>query len=1115
MAGLRLFTGNRLEVLADKLASRLSVPLSDPLAGEVIVVQSRGMERWLSMEIARRLGVCANVRFPFPKAFVREVFASLLDDMPSDDAYTPEVMTWRIMRILPAFLHQPGFDRIRRYLEEKNPSERSSHGTAEKGCPPETEERAVPDAGDLLRRFQLSERVAYLFDQYLIFRPAMMTAWEKGKAGERDEFWQSELWRALVAESGGNHPAALKEELIRRANRPRTGTSLLPERLSIFGISFLPPFYLDIFHALAGFMEIDMFFMNPSREFWGCIRSDRELDRQVERAREAGKEYDPSREDLYLERGNSLLSSLGAAGREFFSLILDTAGSEADFFTDPGEEDLLSCLQSDILNLRDRRAEGKKITSPQDRSIQFHSCHSPMRELETLHDNLLSLFEEDKGLLPGDILVMAPDIEVYAPLIRAVFDMPEGASGSRRSQIPFSIADRGGRAENAAIDGFMMILDMAGGRFGAGEALSLLEIPEVGAKFGLNRSDCELAGRWVAEVGIRWGRDGEDRRRLGLPPLEENTWREGLNRLLAGYAMPGREGKLINGILPYDLEGSETETLGRFLEYGDKLFFFLNSLVQKRTAAEWPPFLEGLLDGMFAPQEGDATGIQAAREALRQLKHLAEVSGFNELTDISVIKACLNRMFAEKGFGYGFLTGGVTFCSMLPMRSIPFKVICLLGMNGDAYPRKSWAPGFDLMAVRPQPGDRSRRKDDRYLFLEALLSAREKLIISYVGQSCEDNSVMPPSVLVNELIDGLNEGFALPEGGGVAERLVTSHRLQAFSPAYFRGKDGLFSYSEENWRAAQCLVGKKEPSPAAVFRLAAPDAEWRKVEIADLASFFADPVRFLFRKRLDVAFEALPAFPEEREPFSLGGLERYSLIQDMAEKGLAGEDMQAYLKVARASGRMPHGAVGAYYYKSLLKEVQSFIERVEPFHGGVPEMPVDVAFDAAGFSVRGKIPLQGGLLVNYRCADLKAKDHLKLWIFHLALNAYLKDKASPARGVLVGRNESWTYDPPEDAEETFAALLDMYWEGLSRPLKFFPRSSWKYGEDVFEKGKTGEEGLRAAAILWRGSEFNDGESANPYYRACFGDSEPLDEEFCSTAEAILARLFSCRKEIKQ
>ena len=1113
MSGLKLFTSNRLEILADQLAKVLAVPLASPLAAEVIIVQSRGMERWLSLEIARLQGICANIRFPFPKAFVEESFVAVLGGATVAETFTPDVMTWKVMKLLPSFLDHPGFEQIRRYLKRKTSPLPVLAGENDADSQSGDAEDGLPVAVNALKRFQLAERIARLFDQYLIFRPEMMTAWEKGKTVRDDEIWQCELWRALIAGEVASHPAALKEAFIREIGLPQ-GAFDLPERLFVFGISALPRFHLEVFHALSQKIEVNLFLMNPSREFWGDIRSDRERDWTVERVREAGGEYDFSREGLYLERGNRLLASCGTLGREFFSLTLGFSGEERDFFEDPGEDELLSAVQSDILNLRDRGTEAKKVIDLDDRSIRFHSCHSPMREIEVLYDNLLSLFEEDDTLLPRDILVMAPDIEIYAPLIKALFDRPKGSeSADSLPRIPFTIADRKSLAETSVIEGFMEVLDMAGGRFGAGQVLSLLEIPETGNRFGITTADSEVIRRWVRETGIRWGIDPENRRRLGLPALKENTWQEGLERLLMGYAMPGKDFKLVGGILPYDLEGSDTALLGRFLEYAEAVFSFATSVATMRTLSDWSRFLEDLLDGLFSAQENGRAGIDQLRSDLLRLQELEGVSGFQEQVDVSVIKSWLSMIFEEKGFGYGFLAGGVTFCSMLPMRSIPCKVICLLGMNGADYPRRSWAAAFDLMARHPQPADRSKRKDDRYLFLEALLSARKRMIISYVGQNSEDNSLLPPSVLVTELLDYLEEGFVLPGGDDIKEHLVVRHRLQAFSPAYFHGEDGLFSYSGENWRAAHCIIERKEALPLVPPVIPMPDDTWRNVDIADLVNFFADPVRFFFQRRLDVRTESGSGLPEEKEPFQLAGLDKYDLGQALAETGLAGRELQEYHKVALASGRLPHGAMGISSYQSLQGEVRGFVERVRPLLADKEPSTLNLDMTIGGFRLRGNILLYARGLVHFRHAGLKIKDHLRLWISHAALNM-LADTAPSAPAILLGRDKTWRYAPPADGEKILTALLEVYWEGLSKPMKFFPLASWEYGKAVFHNKKSREEGLKAALKVWRGDDFSPGEAENPFYCHCFGDSEPLDEEFEKAAETILGPIFYFGEEIQ-
>lgn len=1106
MAGFRVFISNRLEILADKLTAVLASPLASPLTAEVIVVQSRGMARWLAMEIAARQGICANMRFPFPKAFIEEAFSALAGPQAGPvNALTPELMTWKLMKLLPDFLDKPGFEQIKHYLAGKD----AGRGGANEAplAAGDAAASALP-GGAGLRRFQLAGRVAHLFDQYLVFRPEMMHAWEKAETTPPDEQWQAALWQALAAGPGAPHPTAGKHALLRGDKFASVSAADLPERVAIFGISALPRFHLEVFHALAKKIEVNLFLMNPSREFWGDIRSDRERGRALARFTAAGGQ-EASPDDLYLEGGNKLLASLGGLGREFHSLICDFPSEEHDFFHDPAEDNLLSCIQSDILNLRNREQAGKKALAREDRSLCFQDCHSPWREVEALHDNLLALFEQDKQLLPRDVLVMAPDIGLYAPLIKAVFDKPTGQpTADNTRHLPFTIADRGSRIESSLIDVFMRILDMAGSRYGATEVLSLLELPEISTKFGILPGDSDLIRRWVTGTGIRWGLNGEGRRRLGLPPRPENTWQAGLDRLLMGYAMPDTEGRPVAGIMPYDLEGGETAILGKLLDFTETFFPFINALNKAKSIGEWSRFLEKLQEDLLAPQADDEGGKIKLRGAILRLRELEEAACFREPVDVAVIIAYFRRLFtAETGAGFGFLAGGITCCSLLPMRSIPFTVIYLLGMNGAAYPRFDRTPTFDLIAKYPQPGDRSRRKDDRYLFLEALLAARKRLIISYVGRDNADNSPLPPSVLVTELLDYIEDGYTLVGGGNLREHLLTRHRLQAFSPAYFQDQAGLFTYDAESWRAA-CAMRTRHEAPAPPL-LPPPAEDWRNVGLETLVAFFADPVRFLFQQRLEAKFAAPPTLPEDREPFEMAGLDQYLLAQRLVEMTLAGRSDEEYREAALASGQLPQGVIGDYTYRTLAGEVRHFVDKAQPFFTGKEKGAREIDLQLAGCRLVGNIPLFSGEIVHYRYADLKLKDHLRLWITQLALRAADQDTAA----VLLGRDEAWRYHAPANATEIMALLLAKYWEGLQKPLKLFPLSSWKYGETVFWAGKSRDVGLHAAAGLWHGSEERPGEGLKPYYRLCFGEREPFDEEFEDLAATILRPLFSARESI--
>jgi exodeoxyribonuclease V gamma subunit len=1059
MAGLKLYTSNRMEALSASLAELLrDEPLQDPLEAEIVIVQSRGMERWLSLELARRRGICANIRFPFPIHFVYDVFRHTLGNLPETSPYDPAVLTWKIMHLLPGSLDGKAFQSLRYYLE---------------------------GGGMNLRCYQLSARIAGVFNQYLLFRPEMIRKWERGE----EDHWQAMLWRELAQSMGSPHLAALQEAFFQSLREHTPAWPDMPRRVSVFGVSALPPFHLKILAALASAMEVNLFLMNPSREYWHDIVSDREMTRIAEKTRTYGLS---EAEDLHLEQGHSLLASLGTLGRDFFQFLNEYPLSENALFEEPGDDNLLRTIQSDILNLRERGrgGEGKKLLPNTDTSLLLHSCHSPMREIEILQDRLLSFFAVDPGLKPGDILVMTPDIGLYAPFIQAVFSLP--ADDPR--WLPFSIADRSIPQESPLIETFFRLLALHGSRFPASEVFDILATPAVRERFSLSETDLHEIHHWLQETGIRWGKDAANRGDMGLPPLPWNTWRAGLERLLLGYALTApREGRLFQGILPYNqIEGSITDILGRFLNFTDILFRSVSALSEQRTLRDWAEYLLVFSDSFFAATEERLRDLQALRRSLHKLADLQDSSGFPERIPLETVRAWLKENIAGQAFGTGFLTGGVTFCAMLPMRSIPFRIICLIGMGDDSYPRRSFTPGFDLTAKQPRPGDRSLRNDDRYLFLEAILSARDKLHISFVGQDVRDNSSRPPSVLVSELLDCVEEGFEFIDRE-IRSRLIVKHPLQAFSPAYFGDNPQLFSYSPENAAAARRAVGKRV-DPLALISAGLPEAgeEWKTVSLSALCRFFANPARYLLQERLGIRLEDDQAILEDKERFSLDNLERYRLRRELIDQGLAGLEIPIRPETILAAGRLPHGNPGICSYEDQHRSAAAFLERLTPLASGPRLADLIIDGNIGPYHLTGRIEHryeQG--VVHFRPAKVKAYDRLQIWITHLFLHL-APASAGLRQSIYMGEDITCRYPPLANPEELLAKLLAIYWEGLHHPLRFFPRTAAAYAEAIFN-GKDETAAMNAALGKWDG--YMEKEREDSYFRICFPDAAPRDKAF--------------------
>ncbi len=1054
---LELFAGNRMEELVSALAGVFRQrPLRSPFDKEVIVVQSRGMQRWLSMLLASRFGVWANGDYPFPNELLKRLFDGLHISQSDSATFSKEVMCWSIMRLMPELLTREKFTPLHAYLSNDREG---------------------------LKLFQLSGKIADTFDQYTLFRPDILDVWEPGGDDEASD-WQPELWRALIQGSSGMHRGRMKAEFCRKIVHEPLPPGF-PQRISLFGISSLPPFHIGMLEALSARIPVNIFHLTPTREYWSDIVDRKRLFRMSRSERRLSTE------------GNPLLASLGKSGREFSDMLLDVRGigNPHDLFADPGHDTLLHALQSDMLNLRGTgEAEDRHVApDPSDRSVQVHSCHNPLREVEVLLDNLLDLFEHLPGLEPRDIVVMTPEIETYAPYITTVF----GAAGDGVPRLPHSIADRRLLDEGGIALAIVKLLELCGSRHTAPVLFDLLSSPPVSRRFRLDDEELFTIRRWVEQTRIRWGLDERSRSGFGLPPYLENSWRAGLERLLLGYAMPD-EGILFGGTLPFDVEG-DAETLGKLADFVAAVEELSKRFDCSRTLDGWRELFLWMLETFVSTDAGSERELPGITAEINRLTDLAANSGYEAEVQPTVMISWLRSRLEQAEMGLGFMTGGITFCAMLPMRSIPFRVVAMIGMNDGTFPRQQRPPGFDMQSSHPRPGDRSVRGDDRYLFLESIVSARDVLYLSYVGQSIRDNSELPPSVLVSELLDAVQRGFDFPDDEDVFSRLVVRHRLQGFNPAYFTGTSGFGSFSVENFRALD-RRNTVVTRPFIEEPLAEIPDEERAVTIDDLVKFFANPSSFFLDRRLGLKPSAVLHPLEDREPFGADGLDAWLMRQEILETLLDGGETQKLLPLFRSRGLLPPASHGELLFRELLSDVDAFAGRLLVLKGTEPGAELDADLELGGFRLSGRLEnlLPSGQLL-YRCARMREKDRIRAWIFHLVLNA--TGGSHPEESMLVMLDRSIRYRAAADAAVQLEALLALYKEGLSAPLPFFPRASMAWAEKA---DKTERERLDAAMSAWRdGYSALEGEGADPAFRRCFGTGTPFDARFGTIADEVL------------
>lgn len=1040
---LRVYHSNRLDVLEALMEFIVERErLDDPFEPEMILVQSTGMAQWLQMTLSQKFGIAANIDFPLPASFIWDMFVRVLPEIPKESAFNKQSMSWKLMTLLPQLLEREDFTLLRHYLT---------------------------DDSDKRKLFQLSSKAADLFDQYLVYRPDWLAQWETGHLVEglgEAQAWQAPLWKALVEytdELGQPrwHRANLYQRFIETLESATTCPPGLPSRVFICGISALPPVYLQALQALGKHIEIHLLFTNPCRYYWGDIKDPAYLaklltrqrrhsfeDRELPLFRDSENAGQLFNSDGEQDVGNPLLASWGKLGRDYIYLLSDLESSqELDAFVDVTPDNLLHNIQSDILELENRavagvnieefsRSDNKRPLDPLDSSITFHVCHSPQREVEVLHDRLLAMLEEDPTLTPRDIIVMVADIDSYSPFIQAVF----GSAPADR-YLPYAISDRRARQSHPVLEAFISLLSLPDSRFVSEDVLALLDVPVLAARFDITEEGLRYLRQWVNESGIRWGIDDDNVRELELPATGQHTWRFGLTRMLLGYAMESAQGEW-QSVLPYDeSSGLIAELVGHLASLLMQLNIWRRGLAQERPLEEWLPVCRDMLNAFFLPDaetEAAMTLIEQQWQAI-----IAEGLGaqYGDAVPLSLLRDELAQRLDQERISQRFLAGPVNICTLMPMRSIPFKVVCLLGMNDGVYPRQLAPLGFDLMSQKPKRGDRSRRDDDRYLFLEALISAQQKLYISYIGRSIQDNSERFPSVLVQELIDYIGQSHYLPgdealncdeSEARVKAHLTCHHTRMPFDPQNYQ-PGNLQSYARE-WLPAVSQAGKAHSEFVQPLPFTLPET----VPLETLQRFWAHPVRAFFQMRLQVNFRTEDSEIPDTEPFILEGLSRYQINQQLLNVLVEQDDAERLFRRFRAAGDLPYGAFGEIFWETQCQEMQQLADRVIACRQPGQSMEIDLACN--GVQITGWLPqVQPDGLLRWRPSLLSVAQGMQLWLEHLV---YCASGGNGESRLFLRKDGEWRFPPlaAEQALHYLSQLIEGYREGMSAPLLVLPES---------------------------------------------------------------------------
>ncbi len=1045
---LTILSSNRVETLQSRLRQQLATtPLADAFATEVIVVPTYAMARWLNLRMAQQQGIAANIYYPQAGEWVWRLAASLLTDLPQQDPYSREALGWQVFTLLPALLEDKAFATLHGYLADDHNG---------------------------IKRWQLAQRIADSLDRYQSYRPQTIQAWSQGE----DDQWQAQLWRKLVDERGLAHRVATISRLIETLEQALE-LPALPQRVSLFAVSNLPPLHLEVLRVLAPLTELNLYLHSPSDQYWA--------DLETEKRKSLRRLSTPEQQDLF-DAGNELLASWGHQGQVFQDLLLSRISAESidiDMFARPDDDSLLGRIQRSIFNL-----EPAPQQLEADDSVSIHVCHSAMRECQVLLDQILAMLEQDSDLNAEDILVMVPDIAAYAPYIEAVF---------QQQRVACNISDIRLADQHPLVVSFLQLLNLPQSRFTVSEILALLDNESIRQRFDFDDQALSAIRALVEQGHTRWGFDADHKSDFDLPSTPGNTWQQARDRFFAGYSLATDE--LWHGIAPLSSgDDADAITLGRFWHFLERLRHWRERLGKQRDAAQWQALLMQLLEDFFIETDPRESRMQQLRDAISDLP-AADSSEISPQL-LRYLMAQLLKTSEQSGQLY---SGGITFCGMRPMRSIPFKVICLLGMNRNDFPRRDPHNDFEIMSASPRAGDPSNRSEDRYLMLETLLCARQRLYLSYTGRSLRDNSDQQPSVLLQELLDFIDTHFySASNTEKFSQKLTRLHPMQVFSSANFNTP--AFSYQQYWCEVAgqlalpPTLAGKPWPRQQLPITLDTDLA----IDLEQLRRFLVNPIQYFFRQRLGV-YLGDDELPGDDETFDLSYLDQWRLKQQLASDTL--NDREDTSQRLLAEGLLAHGHAAAAQVETIRQQQADWFEALGEYRALPATMlAIELGLDDSSLlagPVANYYPGKG--LMAYHGGSFKGRQLLALWIDHLVLCA---DARLPADeySLLLSKDKAWRL-PPLEAGAAGAQLqqyCQLYRKGISCPLPIFPDASYIWASES-DKDKALARVLRG----WQNQWGVGGDSNDPYIQLVLraGHELPVGSaDFDHCAQRLYAQL---------
>lgn len=984
-----LNVSNSLDELSVKIFDNFESRKLSVFQPHYVVTQTEGMNNWLKLQLANRQGIAANVKFLKPNDLIQKVHYLLGGKYVG--TLSPGNISWVLYRILGERDFQIKFPAIASYY-------------------------TGVDENSAIRRMALAEKVADLFDQYQVYRTDYIEDWNIAPlVSVGKEEWQKYLWVRTKELTGDKmiDKIVMSKMIIESLSDPLLCEDLklrIPA-LHVFGISITTPYHLRIFESLARHIDVCFYLLNPAPEqYWLDTINEKQANILVSKGRAKAS-------DVVV--GNSLLTSWGKIIKETFSLLFENDeflnAYEPVGIHEPAADSLLHKIQHEIFNnadTHDRYTLDEKDLH--DGSITINSCYTVAREVETLYNFLVHLVDKrNEQLSPREIVVMVSDINAYAPYIKAVFN-------NAPYIFNYTIADESFTNNDNIVNALKAVMEINEENFKAEEVVQLLDSTYIRRRCGV--SNISLIREIVDRANIRFGTKGNK---------EDNTnfvsWHYGLQRIIFGICMSGEDEFIANGesLYPVDIiEGSDSAELVRFAYFVEVLMTSLEERRHHRTISEWVDHVRSLVQDVVYQVGGtineDHIFLQQQLDTYNELNNV-----YNEPVSYEVFSHSLLQSLSAATRSSAFAGGGITFCSLIPMRSIPFKVVAMLGLNFDKFPRKETSYSFNLMEKERRKGDRNVKDNDKHLFLETVLSAKKYLYISYLGQSVKDNSILPPSSLVDELIDYIQSGCT---DNTDVKTLVTRHPLHGFSRRYASDEEVFYNYIIDKPGIGHDFINEEKDNLPGIVE---------ELSLTSFINFFRNPIKSYYNDVLRVRYDEESVLLPETEVFELDGLHQWSLKNQLLLT--PDEELPSLRDRLVRTGSLPLKNMSIVQMQQVNLEIEDTRDLFRQTIGNRTCSSIEIELQIGPAVLRGRLENVYDDELVFVCFSSNENKYL--------LEAYIRYLVGIAAGVIRSlkyisekNNQVLTAEriSQRDAEQRLETLLDLYLQGHQRILAFYP-----------------------------------------------------------------------------